>query len=169
MNINGQETVTLGSATGGALKANIDGLNLTANGKPISHSATAVITFPSATTRAVAWDGSWQRTNELGQVVAHTSDVRISVDLAAGCRTIDGTAQTYVDAREVNTTITGYQLCHDVSGQEGCPSGAVNHVGVTSGKTVQIQFDGTAEAEVTGPRGDMFQVPLVCTPLAAGG
>lgn len=169
VHIDGQETVTLASAPGGALQATIEGVSLSANGKPISHSATAVISFPGATTRAVAWDGSWQRTNDLGQVVAHTSDLRISLDLASGCRTIDGTAQTHVDAREVNTTITGYQLCHGTTGQEGCPSGAVDHVGVTSGKTVQIQFDGTAEAEVTGPRGDRFQVPLVCTPLPARG
>src|SRR5262249_46926150 len=104
-------------------------------------------------------------TNDDGEALQHTSDLRITVDLSTGCRTANGTAQTEVDVRHVNTTLTGLQLCHDTTGQEGCPSGSVDHVGVTTGKTVQIQFDGTNEAEVTSTRGDMFQVPLVCTPL----
>jgi len=175
VHIDGQELVTFvpapgaALAPGGALQATIEGVSLTANGRPISHSATAVITFPDSNTRAVAWNGSWKRMNDLGEMVQHTSDLRISVDLSTNCRTINGSAQTHVDAREVNTTITGYEMCHDAMGQEGCPSGAVDHVGVTSGKTVQIQFNGTAEADVTGARGDTFQVPLVCTPLPGRG
>ena len=136
VHIDGQETVSLGTAPGGVLQATIEGVNLTANGKPVHHSATAVITFPTSTTRAVTWNGSWQRTNDTGELVQHTSDLSISIDLSTGCRTMEGAAQTHVDAREVNTTIRGYESCQAPSGQEGCPSGAVNHVGVTSGKTV---------------------------------
>jgi hypothetical protein len=165
VHIDGQEVVDFAAAPSGALQATIRGVGLTADGRPITQSATAVITFPGSNTRAVAWNGSWQRTNDLGEIVQHTSDLRISLDLSAGCRTINGSAQTHVDAREVNTTITGYEMCHDAMGQEGCPSGSVDHVGVTSGKTVEIHFNGTSEAQVTGARGDTFQVPLVCTPL----
>jgi hypothetical protein len=39
--------------------------------------------------------------------------------------------------------------------------------GVTSGKTVEITFDGTDEAEVTGPKGDTFEVPLVCVAIGS--
>jgi hypothetical protein len=167
VHIDGEETVSFSAAPGGALQASIEGVNLTANGKPITHSATAIITFPSATTRSVSWRGSWQRTDDLGDLVQHTSDLTIAVDLTAGCRSSSGTAQTTVANREVNTTLTGYQVCHNASGQEGCPSGAVDHVGVTSGRTVEIHFDGTNEAEVTGPRGDTFEVSLVCVAIGS--
>ncbi len=166
VHLDGEEIVTFSAAPGGALEADIDGMSLTANGKPVTQSAIAIITFPSSTTRAVAWKGSWQRTDDLGDVVQHTSDLTISVDLSTGCSSSSGTAQTNVASREVNTTISGFQICHSTSGEEGCPSGAVDHVGVTSGKTVQIKFDGTDQADVTGPRGDTFQVPLVCVALA---
>jgi len=166
VHLDGQETVTLSAAPGGALQASLEGVNLTANGKPLTQSATAIITFPSSTTRSVAWTGSWQRTDDLGDVVQHTSSVTIAVDLTTGCGTSTGTAKTVVATREVDTTITDLQLCHSATGVEGCPSGSVEHDGVTSGKTVSITFDGTDEAEVTGPRGDTFAVPLVC--VAAG-
>jgi hypothetical protein len=169
VHIDGEETVTFGVAASGALQATIEGVNLTADGGPIVHSATAVITFPSPTTRSVQWKGNWARTDDLGDMLQHTSDLTIAVDLAPGvpvCRSASGTAQTMVAVREVNTTITDYEVCHEpVTGQMGCPLGSVDHVGVTSGKTVEIRFNGTDEAAVTGPKGDMFEVPLVCAPL----
>lgn len=167
VHIDGQETVTFSAAPGGGLQASIEAVDLTVNGKPVTHSATAVITFPTPTTRSVAWTGSWQRTDELGNLLQHTSDLTISVDLTAGCRTTSGTAQTKVASRQVDTTITDYKLCHDAAGEEGCPSGSVDYDGVTSGKTVEVQLDGTDEAEVTGPRGDTFEVPLVCVALGS--
>ncbi len=167
LHLDGEETVAFSAAPGGGLLATIDAVNLTVNGSPVSHSATAVITFPTATTRSVVWTGSWQRTDDLGDLLQHTSDLTISVDLTAGCRTATGTAVTTVADRKVDTTITSYQVCHTAAGVEGCPSGAVDHDGVTSGKTVEITFDGSAEAEVTGPKGDTFEVPLVCTPIGS--
>ena len=163
VHIDGEETVTLSAGPDGALQASLEGVGLTANGKPITQSATALITFPSSTTRSVVWTGSWQRTDDLGELVNHTTSLTISADLTTGCRTATGTAKTMVAAREVDTTITNLQICVSSTGIEGCPSGSVDFDGVTSGKTLEVQFDGTAEAEVTGPRGDTFGVPLVCT------
>ncbi len=167
VSLDGQETVTLSAGPNGALQASLEGVNLTANGKPLTQSATALITFPSSTSRTVAWTGSWQRTDDLGDVVQHTSDLTLAVDLTTGCSTSSGTAKTTVATREVDTTITSFEVCHSAAGIEGCPSGTVDHDGVTSGKTVDITFNGTAEAEVTGTRGDTFEVPLVCTAIGS--
>jgi hypothetical protein len=167
VHINGEETVTFSAGPNGALQASLEGVNLTANGKPITQSAIAIITFPTSTTRSVAWTGSWQRTDDLGDVVQHTSSLTITADLTTGCRTASGTGKTMVAARQVDTTITNLELCHTAAGIEGCPSGSVDFDGVTSGKTVEVQFNGTDEAEVTGPRGNTFEVPLVCTAIGS--
>jgi hypothetical protein len=168
VHLNGEELVTLSPGEGGALHVVMSSVNLTANGKPINHSATADVTF-AGDMRNVAWQGSWDRTNDKGVTVQHTSDLTIAVDTAAGCSTANGTAQTSVGARGVDTTITGYKLCRDATtGEVGCPTGTVTHTGKVSGKTVTISFDGSDMAEVTGPAGATFEVPLVCSASASG-
>lgn len=166
VHIDGEEVVTFSAGAVGALHVAFTGVNLTANGEPIAHSATADIRFPSSSTRDVVWQGSWTRTNEAGDTVSHISDVNLTVDLASGCSSSSGTAQTHVAGREVETTISGYELCRDsATGAEGCPTGSVTHTGKISNKTVTVTFDASSVAEVTGPRGNSFPVDLVCTPL----
>jgi hypothetical protein len=166
VHIDGQESVTFSPGAAGALHVVIAGMDLTANGNTVTHSATADVTFPTPTTRSVVWQGSFSRTDDAGDTVAHTSDLQIDVDRSADCRTSNGSATTMVADREIDTTITGYKLCRDpASGAEGCPSGTVTHTGKVSGKTVVIRFDDSNVAEVTGPRGNTFPVDLVCTSI----
>jgi hypothetical protein len=166
VHIDGEEDVTFSVGPSGALHAQITGMNLTANGNPVTYSASADITFPNPTTRSVVWQASWSRQNDAGDTVAHTSDLQVLVDLTAGCRTSDGTAITHVADRTVDTTVTDYKLCRDlVTGAEGCPSGTVVDTGRPLGRTVTVRFDASAVAQVTGPRGNTFDVPLVCTPI----
>jgi hypothetical protein len=167
VHIDGGADALLSHGASGALHAAITGVDLTANGKPIVFAASADVTFPTATTRSVIWQGSWSRTNEQGDSVVHSSDLTIGVDESTGCRTANGTAETTVARRGVDTTITGYTVCHDPAGQEGCPSGAVEHVREPDGLTIHVDFDGSDEAAVTGPKGRDFDLPLVCTPLPA--
>jgi hypothetical protein len=167
VHINGEEVVTFSTAGNGHLLARIVGMNLTSNGQPITqHPATADITFPTATTRNVVWQGTFSRVNDAGDTVTHQSDVQITVDLTAACRTSSGTAITNVGSRTVVTAVTDYEVCRDTStGLEGCPSGMVVHTGRPSGKTVTVRFDASSNAQVTGPRGNTFEVPLVCTSI----
>ena len=166
VHIDGEEDVTLSAGANGALQAQIASVSPTANGKPISHSGTAEITFPSATTREVVWTGSYTRVDDLGDTVAHASDLEISADLVSGCNTASGSARTMVAAREVDTAVNQYKLCRDpTTGAVGCPSGSVVHTGKLSGRTVSIAFDDSDVAQVTGPRGDTFDENLVCTSI----
>lgn len=163
LHLDGGEDVTFGPGTGGALQVALAGVNLTGSGRSISFSATASVTFPSATTREVVWEGNWSRTNDSGNVVIHSEDLKIADDLLAGCRTADGTAMTTVAGRQVDSSVRGYTVCHDLlTGAEGCPSGSVVHTGEPSGKVVTIDFDASDVAGVTGPSGDTFDVSLVC-------
>jgi hypothetical protein len=164
--INGEETVTFSVGPLGTLHADIVGSGLTENGNPITHEATADVESAGVATRTVVWKGNLQRTSEKGEVVQHASDVQLVVDRATGCRTSDGTAATRVGvARSVSTAISKYTLCEDAAGSEGCPRGSVVHTGEPSGRTISVSYDGSAAAEVTGPSGATFDLPLSCTPL----
>jgi hypothetical protein len=161
--LNGEETVTFDKGADGKLTASFTSENMTANGHPVQHSATAEITVVG-TERTVVWQGAWTRVNGKGETVAHTSDLTIKVDTSTHCRVENGTAKTNVGDREVDTTIDDVKLCPNASGAEGCPSGTVTHTRTKNGKSVKVEFDGSAEAKVTGPNGNSIEVALVCTP-----
>jgi hypothetical protein len=161
VHLDGELIVTLSAGAGGALNAQIAGDDLTANGHAIDFDATARITVSGAT-RTVDWQGNWTATDDKGDTLAHTSNLTIVVDTSTSCVTENGTAVTTVAKRVVDTTITGFEVCRDADGTAGCPTGKVEHVGKTSGKTVTVDFNGSDEAAVTGPEGYTFDVPLVC-------
>jgi hypothetical protein len=165
VHIDGDEVVTF-SAGDGALHATFAGANVTADGRPVAYSAGADLTFPDLMSRTVIWKGSWSRVDDAGETVAHTLDVEITVDLATHCASSTGSAVTMVDDREVDSSITGYELCRDpATGAVGCPKGTVTHTGELSGKTVTVRFDGSDLAQVTGPGGASFGVAMACTAL----
>jgi hypothetical protein len=151
---------SLGSA--GALHMDMHSENLTVDGRPASHTASADITF-AAGARTVAWLGAWQGTTAAGEAAAHTSDLTIQVDAATHCRTRSGTAQTTIGTRAVESSIDAVKVCRAAGGEEGCPTGAVVHTRVATGKEITVSFDGSNEADVTDAKGDSFQRALVCS------
>jgi hypothetical protein len=159
--VSGTEIVHFTMGTAGVIHADFHSENLTVNGKPASHTATADITV-SGTTRTIAWQGAWERVNDKELTVTHTSDLTIVVDTSTRCRTRNGTATTHVGPREISTEITNLQVCRDASGTPGCPTGEVVHTNKANGKTVAVSFDGTNQAEVTTPKGLTFEKALVC-------
>jgi hypothetical protein len=159
--VSGTEIVHFTMGAAGVIHADFHSENLTAGGKPASHTATADITV-SGTTRTIAWQGAWERTNDKGLAVTHTSDLTIVVDTAAHCRTRNGTAVTHVGDREIHTTITDLKVCKDESGVPGCPTGEVVHANQANGKTVTVEFDGSNQAAVTTPKGVTFDKTMTC-------
>jgi hypothetical protein len=112
--------------------------------------------------RQVDWSGHWSRTTEKGLVVNHDSNLIIQVDVSSECRTATGSATTTVAGREVDTTIKDYKICIDpATNTEECPSGSVTYTRKLTGKSLDIDFDGTNEATVEAA-GQSFMVPLVC-------
>lgn len=161
--LSGDETAIFSANPDGTLHVSLsDDGDLTVNGKAVQHSGAGDITIDGSK-RDVAWKGAWDRTTDKGETVSHTTDLSIVVDTATGCRTSNGTGVTLVGNREVDTTIDNLQVCRTASG-EGCPSGSVVHTSKKSGKSVTVDFDGSAQAAVTGPLGHTWDVPLVCAP-----
>jgi hypothetical protein len=159
--VNGDLTAKFSAGANGALHVEVASENLTANTHPVSESGSGDITV-SGSIRTVAWQGEWTRLNALGETVAHASDVTIAIDSASLCGSVSGTAKTNVATREIDATISGYKICKLASGEDGCPSGEIAFRRVTTGRTLTVDFDGTAEAKVTGPGGGSIEIPLVC-------
>lgn len=161
--LTGDEVVTFAKAADGQLTATFASENLLANGKPVTHSAVAEITL-DGDERTVAWQGAWTRVNGKGITVSHTSDLSIKVDTKTRCRVEDGSAVTMIGDREIDTLLEKIKLCPNLEGNEGCPSGVIKHTAKKSGKTVTVEFDGSDQATITGPKGNSFTADLVCTP-----
>jgi hypothetical protein len=162
--VSGTEIVRFTQGAAGVLHADFHSVDLTVDGRPANHTASADITF-AAGQRHVAWQGAWDTVNAAGLAVSHTSNLSIDVDTATRCRTRDGAAVTLIgDAREIDTTITALTVCRDADGDPSCPIGTVVHANKANGKTVTVAFDGSAEASITTPKGVTIERPLTCQP-----
>jgi hypothetical protein len=161
----GDITVTFSASGNGKLHAEAHSSNMTINGNPVTWSSQADITVDAAAkTITIDFKGEWNRQNAKGEPVNHQREGTTVIDVVARCRDTNGTTTTHAGAREVDGTIKDYKVCRKADGADGCPSGEVDHVFKPSGKTITVTFDGSAEAKVTGPKGNSIEVPLVCTP-----
>jgi hypothetical protein len=160
--LSGELISTFSKNAGGGLHIEVASKDLTANGRPVTESGSGDVTV-SGTTRTVAWKGAWTRENLKGETVSHTTDVTLTIDASTECRTANGTAQTNVGTREIDSAMKSYEICKLPSGADGCPTGEITHTRVAKDATLTIDFDGTDQAKVTGPRGNSIEVPLVCT------
>ena len=161
VSLSGDMTAVYSTNASGGLHVEVTSSDLTANGKPVSHSGSGDVTM-NGTERDIAWTGAWTRVNAKGETVAHTTQLAIAVDTVKHCRDVNGTAVTNVADREVDSTIKDYRFCKDAAGEDECPSGTVTHTHVKSGRTITVSFDGSTEATFTGPRGGTLEVGLVC-------
>jgi hypothetical protein len=159
--VSGTELIHFSAGANGVLHADLHSENLTVDGRPASHVASADIAFDGAL-RHVTWQGSWQGVSDAGEAVSHSSDLTIEVDTTAHCRTRNGTAETSIGTRQIASTITNVKVCRDADGDAGCPTGSVVHTRVATGKELTVTFDGTDQAEITTPRGASFDLPLTC-------
>ena len=162
VHLNGGVDVAFSAGTtAGTLVAVHTGVNLSANGHPITFSGTADITI-AATSRTVQWQGAWERVSNGGETITHTSNLIINVDTVAKCHTANGDAQkTTIGDREVDSTITNYKIC-ETNGIEDCPaSGTIVHTHKATGRVVTVTFDGSTEATFSSGS-VMVKVPMVC-------
>jgi hypothetical protein len=159
--VSGKEIVHFTRTGEGSLHVEFQSEDLTINGKPATHTATADITI-EGTERRIVWQGAWERTNDKGETVQHQSDLTIVVDTVAHCRTRNGEASTSVGDRLIETKIEDLRTCRDASGDRSCPTGTVIHTNTAKNKQITVQFDGSNQAAVSTLDGRSFDRPLVC-------
>lgn len=157
--VSGTELVHFTNGDATMVHADFESQNLTIDGKPASHTATADVTIDGAV-RHIVWNGGFTTVTDAGAPVDHSSDLTIDVDTGAHCRTRNGTAQTTIGDRQLSTTFTDLKVCRSVDGARACPTGSVSHT--RGDKSVSVVFDGTSTAVVTGPGGKTFELQLAC-------
>ena len=159
----GEITVTFSKNADGSLHAQAAGSNMTVNGKAVTYSADADITVNGAT-RTVKFNGAWTRESAKGETISHTRTGTSVIDTSTKCRDTNGSSVTKVGAREVDSAMKDYKTCRKADGSDACPTGEIIHSHKLSGKSITVEFDGSAQAKVTGPKGNSIELPLVCTP-----
>ncbi|MEO7327126.1 MAG: hypothetical protein ABI193_01020 [Minicystis sp.] len=159
--VSGTEIVHFSKGEGPTLHADFHSENLTFDGTPASHVASADITFAEGT-RTIVWQGSLQREGKNGGAVDHSSDLTIVVDTVTHCRTRNGSAVTSFGDHEIDTSFQDVKVCRDPGGAFGCPTGEVTHTNAANGKQITVTFDGSDQAVITGPKGQTFEKDLVC-------
>jgi hypothetical protein len=161
LHFTGDITLTFSPGASGGVHVEGTGANMTINGHAATFARSADITVDSTShTVTVDGSGSWTRVDLLGDTVSHTRMETTVIDPVMGCRTSNGSAVTTVGQREIDSKFMDYKICKTADG-DGCPSGTITHVRKASGDTVTVTFDGSNQAEITGPRGSA-EVMLVC-------
>ncbi|MGZ3453423.1 MAG: hypothetical protein ACXWUG_07590 [Polyangiales bacterium] len=160
--INGELTITFSQAADGRLHAESVSNDLTVDGRAFSRRVSSDIAI-SGDVRTVTRHVEKSGTKANGDSIVRTADEVVVVDSSTGCRTVNGTGHALVaGTRQIDSTITNLQTCKDL-----CPTGSVEHVVASKGKTVVATFDGstTATIDISKPKGDTTKTwPLECTP-----
>lgn len=162
--ISGSMTITFTANADGSLHAEHRSEDLTIDGRPATHAASADITF-DGDLRHVVWHGVWTHTKADGETAEHTADHIIDVDRATHCRTINGTGVTHVADRQIDSTITAFTTCAGAEDIDTCPTGTITHDNLAKQRTVTELFDGSnvASIQITKPKGETNrQVTLNC-------
>lgn len=165
--VNGHLTVTFSSNADGSLHSQTSSDDLTIDGRPFSRTVAADITI-SGTERHVSRHSEKTGTKKNGDSLVQTDDEVVVKDTSTRCRTVNGTGHSLIGgSRNIATTTTNFRTCETADGDDLCPTGTIEHVNESKGKTRVATFDGSASAtiEVSKKKGTETQTwPLDCTP-----
>jgi hypothetical protein len=158
--LNGGLDARFEACEGGAQTAEIhDSGDLTANGRPLSYQAKAVLATVEGG-RDVTYTAQWSGTTARGRFVTGNAELAVWVADPSGCIRVTGDANGRVDDIAFQKTISGFALCPDQCPTDGRLDVTVQ--GKRGERTMTITFDGTDRAKVIGFSGRHFDVPLVC-------
>lgn len=164
--VNGTVTVTFSSNPDGSLHADKVG-DLTIDGRAFTRTVSADIKV-TGNVRIVSRHAEKTGTKKNGEAVTHQSDEVVVTDKATRCRTVNGTGHSVVaGVRKIETTITNLQTCETEDGEDYCPTGTIEHVNESKGKTSVKTFAGVADVtiDISKPKGDKTKTwTLSCTP-----
>lgn len=138
-----------------------DNGDLTANGRPLDYSASADVRLLDGE-RDIDWHASWAGDTRNGRHVEQESDLTILADNVTNCVDVSGDAHGSVDEYDYSFNVESLAVCPDA-----CPSAGIVHArmeGKWRDRSIVVQFDGSAEAHVTGWSGRHFDVHMTCTP-----
>ena len=137
-----------------------DSGNLTANGRALDYDAHAEVTVKDGE-RDVDWTAHFTGTTRRGQDIEQSSHLGVVVDRESGCIDAAGDLHgTIAEWRDYGATISGLRVCPDHCPEAGTVDATVE--GRLRDRSIQVRFDGSKVAHVTGWSGREFDVDLVC-------
>ena len=109
----------------------------------------------------MTWTGTLSGTTANGKKFSHQSNSRVSWSLGDKCFALSGSSDGTIGAREIKVEIDDFSRCG-----RGCPEsgGKIVVTNVVKNKSIEVDYDGTATAEYTGPGGKTTPIPLLCKP-----
>ena len=160
LRITGEIKATYAAADGGGLALDIAGDGLTLNRATVDLHADAVITAPKPLKRAMTWKAQLSGTTARGRTFTRTNDKTVTWRVGERCFSFSGTSEGAVKGRILKTVVRAFLRC-----QAACPEagGSIAITNVDSGKTVEIDFDGTSSARLKLASGVSEIVPLFCS------
>jgi len=153
--VSGTVTVTFSTNADGSLHADKVG-DLTIDGRAFTRVVSADIKV-TGNVRIVSRHAEKTGTKKNGEAVTHSSDHVVVTDKTTRCRTVNGTGHSVISGvRKIETTITNFQTCDTESGDDYCPTGTIEHVNASKGKTALTTFDGssTVNIDISKPKRD---------------
>ena len=158
--LTGQEIATFSPGDGpGKVVVDLRSLNLEADGTPVTHEASVVVTSKNGV-QTVDWLGSYVGTTRAGRKVKHASALTL-VREENQCVSLKGTTDTKIGLRGLNLKYQGLQRC---GARNTCPTGTIVATGDLSRLRVTLTFDGTNEGLATGRNGGEKSFALSCKP-----
>jgi hypothetical protein len=159
LRVNGEIKATYQTAPN-QLSLDLVGTGLEINRATADWHATAVITSDGGVGRTMTWNAQLSGTTARGRDFSRTNQKTISWKVGERCFTASGVSEGNVKGRNLRTEVTNYARC-----QGSCPEagGSITITNVTSGKHVEIDFDGTSTASVTSTSGQTLSLPLLCS------
>jgi hypothetical protein len=152
--LSGDVTVTYQSAPG-KLVLDVVGTALQVNRATADWHAHAEI-VASGLARTMTWSAELSGVTARGRDFTRTNTKTVTWKVGDRCFTLDGSSTGDVRNREVKTVIAGYTRCG-----AACPE-AGGKITISSGATtLEMTFDGSANATLTSPKGSTT-IPLVC-------
>jgi hypothetical protein len=139
--------------------------DFTINGVPTTHTASGNFDIDATGKKTLTWNGTYIGQTLRGYPVTHTAAYTIVADSGTGCVDIDGTATTDITHPDgtvhgFTMTVTSYVHCGP---RTACPSSGTIVLTTNITKiTVTVEFNGSAFAKVTTPRGTVPDWPLKC-------
>jgi hypothetical protein len=153
-NVSGDVTVTYSRADN-KLHLDLTATDLVVNRAVLDWHATADVTA-NGIERTMIWNAQLSGMTKREREFSRTTNQTVTWTLGEQCFTVSGDSTGSVRDRVIRTDVADLRVC-----KKGCPTGKITLTHEQRRVRVEILFDGTSTAKISGPRGEAT-LPLAC-------
>jgi hypothetical protein len=156
--LNGTVTVVWSVPSTSKLQLQFSASGFKVDNATVDWMATAVITA-NGSARDMTWTGSLNGTTAGGRAFTRTNNKDLKWNVGQPCISLAGSSDGTIAGAHLVTTVSNYQQCAG-----SCPAmgGDISVQDMDDGQSWDVKFNGSADAQATGPNGGQVSVPLEC-------